>query len=573
MKRFFAILFSMAALVSATIFVSCSNDDSSSGGDDYYIGGGNGNDESIILHAQYYNNIFIWGSGIGELDEKENEMTAEYDGWYRFEIKSNSARFIFFTDNWESKTEDLYATAGEWWFKDGNLYFYNPNSGSSSIPSAPQNVKTEATGSSSIEVSWDAVDDADSYVVYYRLSLGVDNDTFQRNGTEITKITTDTSVSIYGLTEWEIYLFWVTAKNSAGESRESDIELNYPCSATDPDENGSESGNSGTTTTTLSAPTGLTATAASSSSVELSWDSVNGATTYYVYKSESSSSSTASIIGSTTSTSTTATGLKANTKYYFWVKAVNDTTISDYSSYDYATTKATSSSSGGGSSTATNDLLSDITTFNVFTAPLINKGAIKLTDGKNGFYIPLLNSSEMNAEYYILYRSTTSKTDKSTYKKIKTVSRSSNIAFEDFDIDFTKNKTYYYVVVATSSKNDTYGTVSANALSIVLGNTRIKYTITTDNSKKDVYRFVSVDAAPADRIHYKAGGDKYCNSSLEPGYHSIEWCKTLNGSYMQIVSNYNFLPGCEYSISLDSGKISSSSPTLLATTKDYISVP
>lgn len=554
----------MAALVSATIFVSCSNDVSSSGGDDYYIGGGN---ETIILHAQYYNNIFIWESGISELDEHENEMTAEYDDWYSFEIKSNSAGFLFFRDNWENKTEDLHATAGEYWYKDGNLYSYNPNSGSSSIPSAPQNVKTEATSSSSIKVSWDAVEDADSYTVYYRLYLGAGNESYERDGTETVKPTTDTSVSIYDLTEWKIYIFFVTAQNSAGESF-ANVVFDYPCSTNDPD----ESGNSGTTTK-LSAPTGLTATAASSSSVELSWDSVNGATTYYVYKSESSSSSTASVIGSTTSTSTTATGLKANTKFYFWVKAVNDTTISDYSSYGYATTKATSSSSGGGSSTATNDLLSDITTFNVFTAPLINKGAIKLTDGKNGFYIPLLNSSEMNAEYYILYRSTTSKTDKSTYKKIKTVSRSSNIAFEDFDIDFTKNKTYYYVVVATSSKNDTYGTVSANALSIVLGNTRIKYTITTDNSKKDVYRFVSVDAAPADRIHYKAGGDKYCNSSLEPGYHSIEWCKTLNGSYMQIVSNYNFLPGCEYSISLDSGKISSSSPTLLATTKDYISVP
>ena len=567
MKRFFAILFSMAALVSATIFVSCSNDDSSSGGDDYYIGGGNGNDESIILHAQYYNNIFIWESGIGELDENENEMTAEYDGWYRFEIKSNSAGFIFFTDNWESKTEDLYATAGEWWFKDGNLYSYNPNSGSSSIPSAPQNVKTEATSSSSIKVSWDAVEDADSYTVYYRLSLGAGNESYERDGTETVKPTTDTSVSIYDLTEWKIYIFFVTAQNSAGESF-ANVVFDYPCSTNDPDESGSSG-----TTTKLSAPTGLTATAASSSSVELSWDSVNGATTYYVYKSESSSSSTASVIGSTTSTSTTATGLKANTKYYFWVKAVNDTTISDYSSYGYATTKATSSSSGGGSSTATNDLLSDITTFNVFTAPLINKGAIKLTDGKNGFYIPLLNSSEMNADYYILYRSTTSKTDKSTYKKIKTVSRSSNIAFEDFDIDFTKNKTYYYVVVATSSKNDTYGTVSANALSIVLGNTRIKYTITTDNSKKDVYRYVSVDGSDTIKIKYPKGGDKYYYSSLEPGYHSIEFCRTQNGSYMQIVSNYNFLPGCEYSINLDSGKISSSSPTLSTTTKDYISVP
>ncbi|MDE5797886.1 MAG: fibronectin type III domain-containing protein, partial [Treponemataceae bacterium] len=431
-----------------------------------------------------------------------------------------------------------------------------------SIPSTPQNVTTKATGSSSIEVSWDAVDDADSYVVYYRQSLGVDNDTFQRNGTEITKITTNTSVSITGL-EYKIYLFWVTAKNSAGESLDSIFGFDSPTSPAGSGGSSSESGNSGTTTTTLSAPTGLTATAASSSSIKLSWNSVSDAITYYVYKSEDSSSSTASVISSTTSTSTTATGLKANTKYYFWVKAVNDTTMSDYSSYAYATTKAASSSSGDSGSMATNNLLSDITIFNGFTAPIINITKTALTDGKNGFYISLSNSSEMNAEYYILYRSTTSKTDKSAYKKIKTVSRSSNIAFEDFDIDFTKNKTYYYVVVATSSKNDTYGTISTRGLSIVLGDVRLKYTISTDNSKQAIRRYVSIDGSDTvDTFTFAKGGNKYIYDSLEPGYHSIEYCKTLNGSYMQIVSNYNFLPGCEYSISLDSGNISSSSPTL-----------
>ena len=240
----------------------------------------------------------------------------------------------------------LFVSCGDGGSSDENISGGEENDEKYSIPSSPQNVTTKATGSSSIEVSWDAVDDADSYVVYYRQSLGVDNDTFQRNGTEIAKTTTNTSVSITGL-EYKIYLFWVTAKNSAGESRESDVELNYPCSTTDPDESDSESGSSGTTTTTLSAPTGLNATAASSSSIKLSWNSVSGATTYYVYKSEDSSSSTASVISSTASTSTTVTGLKANTKYYFWVKAVNDTTISDYSSYDYATTKVASSSSSG----------------------------------------------------------------------------------------------------------------------------------------------------------------------------------------------------------------------------------
>lgn len=569
MKRFFTILFSLAALVLVCVFVSCNADsDPTSGnatqendGTGSNSGDGSGTEANgrIILHAQYPY-IYVWESG-SQFDNEQSKMNEEGNGWYRFEIESSSAMVIFKpnADNWNGQTDDLHATAGEWWYKDGSLYAYKPNSGGEeddknySVPSAPQNVKTEATSSSSIKVSWDAVEDADSYTVYYRLSLGAGNESYERDGTETVKPTTDSSVSIYDLTEWKIYIFFVTAQNSAGESF-ANVVFDYPCSTNDPD----ESGNSGTTTK-LSAPTGLTATAASSSSVELSWDSVNGATTYYVYKSESSSSSTASVIGSTTSTSTTATGLKANTKYYFWVKAVNDTTISDYSSYGYATTKAVSSSSGGGSLTTTNDLLSDITTFNVFTAPVINKNKTVLTDGKNGFYIPLSNSSEMNAEYYILYRSTTSKTDKSTYKKIKTMSRSSNIAFEDFDIDFTKNKTYYYVVVATSSKNDTYGTISANALSIVLDKTRLYFHL-TDKQTPAVTKKYTLDGKQY-TLNFDRGTADYAKYvSIDPGIHTITGIKT----------NYDFLP-LEYSINLTS-RIMSTSPRLASSSKSVFNI-
>ena len=385
MKRFFTILFSLATLVSVCVFVSCNADsDPTSGnatqendGTGSNSGDGSGTEANgrIILHAQYPY-IYVWESG-SQFDNEQSKMNEEGNGWYRFEIESPSAMVIFKpnADNWNGQTDDLHATAGEWWYKDGSLYAYKPNSGGEeddknySVPSAPQNVKTEATSSSSIKVSWDAVEDADSYTVYYRLSLGAGNESYERDGTETIKPTTDTSVSIYDLTEWKIYIFFVTAQNSAGESF-ANVVFDYPCSTNDPDESGSSG-----TTTKLTAPTGLTATAASSSSVELSWDSVNGATTYYVYKSESSSSSTASVIGSTTSTSTTATGLKANTKYYFWVKAVNDTTISDYSSYDYATTKATSSSSGG------------TTTSNTVTIYFVGSSSAISATGFNNIYV------------------------------------------------------------------------------------------------------------------------------------------------------------------------------------------
>lgn len=200
------------------------------------------------------------------------------------------------------------------------------------VPSAPENVTATASGSSSITVSWDAVDGADRYIVYYRSYSGT-NDTYKRNGTEKTKSTENTSVLIQQL-EHKYYLFWVTAENSAGESEESMWAYAMP--------NSSSGSGGSSTTTTLSAPTGLYATAASSSSVRLTWNSVSGATKYYVYKSQYASFATSDSY-STTSTFMTVTGLKANTKYYFRVQAANSTTTSGYSASDYATTEAVAS--------------------------------------------------------------------------------------------------------------------------------------------------------------------------------------------------------------------------------------
>ncbi|MDE6351130.1 MAG: fibronectin type III domain-containing protein [Treponemataceae bacterium] len=135
---------------------------------------------------------------------------------------------------------------------------------------------------------------------------------------------------------------------SCGDNDSSSGGDNYYTGGSNGD---SSSGSSNTTTTTLSAPTGLTATAASSSQVNLYWNSVTDATRYFLYRSEYPLSSTASLDTVETSSPTTARGLKANTKYYFWVQAANDITKSEYSSYAYATTWATSSSGSSGTTT------------------------------------------------------------------------------------------------------------------------------------------------------------------------------------------------------------------------------
>jgi len=106
---------------------------------------------------------------------------------------------------------------------------------------------------------------------------------------------------------------------------------------------GSSSGGSGTSAP--SAPTGVMVAAASSSSISVSWNSVSGATGYYIYRS-STASGTYAQAGSSTSTSYTNTGLSASTAYYYKVAAYNSAGTSSQSSYVSATTS--SSSSGGG---------------------------------------------------------------------------------------------------------------------------------------------------------------------------------------------------------------------------------
>ena len=70
-------------------------------------------------------------------------------------------------------------------------------------------------------------------------------------------------------------------------------------------------------------PTGLTATAASSSKINLSWTAASGAASYRVYRATVSGGPYTKV-GTTTSTSFANTGLTANTKYYYVVRAFKD---------------------------------------------------------------------------------------------------------------------------------------------------------------------------------------------------------------------------------------------------------
>ncbi|WP_405880012.1 glycoside hydrolase family 18 protein [Streptomyces sp. NBC_01136] len=94
--------------------------------------------------------------------------------------------------------------------------------------------------------------------------------------------------------------------------------------------------------TVPAAPTGLTVSSTTSSSVSLSWSTVSGATGYNVYQAGTK-------VQSTTGTSATVSSLAASTSYSFQVTATNSAGESAKST---AVTGTTSASSGGGGGTA-----------------------------------------------------------------------------------------------------------------------------------------------------------------------------------------------------------------------------
>ena len=128
---------------------------------------------------------------------------------------------------------------------------------------------------------------------------------------------------------------WYTSKPNVGNNPEPDYpdypddpEPDYPDDPYYPDE-----------PEEISAPATLSAYATSESSISLSWSSVSGATSYYVYYGTSSNNYYAQSYGGYYGTSAEITKLSAETTYYFWVKASDGSQTSDFSSIAYATTE------------------------------------------------------------------------------------------------------------------------------------------------------------------------------------------------------------------------------------------
>jgi fibronectin type 3 domain-containing protein len=218
------------------------------------------------------------------------------------------------------------------------LEIRSASSGSCSAdPSAPTGLTATASSSSAIGLSWSAVTPpanctVSSYNVYGSTTSG-----FTPSSSNLIASTTGTTYSNTGLAASTTYYYKVEAVDADGASAAS-TQASAETSAA-------------SCSAVPSAPTGLTATASSSSVIGLSWTAVTppancSISSYSVYGSTTSgfTPSSSNLITSTTGTTYSNTGLTASTTYYYVVEATDAHGASAASAQQSATTQAASGS-------------------------------------------------------------------------------------------------------------------------------------------------------------------------------------------------------------------------------------
>jgi len=206
------------------------------------------------------------------------------------------------------------------------------------VPSAPTGLAATAASSSVINLTWTAVTPpANCAIGFYNVYRSTTSGFTPSSSNEIASGVTSPSYSDTGLAGSTTYYYVVEAVDSYGTSAAS-----AQASATTPV--------APVCTTVPSAPTGLTATASSSSVIGLTWTAVTPPTnctisSYSVYRSTTSGFTPGSgnlVASGLTSPSYSNTGLAASTTYYFVVEALDADGTSPASAQAQATTPVSS---------------------------------------------------------------------------------------------------------------------------------------------------------------------------------------------------------------------------------------
>ncbi len=184
------------------------------------------------------------------------------------------------------------------------------------LPAAPTGLMAMAASGTTVNLSWvDNATNATGYQVWSSVNGGAFTDIAQLSATA-------TSYPETGLTAGYTYSYYVAAVNGAGSTDSSTVSVTTPVPVV----------------TMPAAPTGLVATAASGTAVNLSWvDNATNATAYQVWSSVNGGAFADIAQLSATATSYPATGLTAGYTYSYYIAAVNSAGSTDSSTVSVTT--------------------------------------------------------------------------------------------------------------------------------------------------------------------------------------------------------------------------------------------
>jgi C1A family cysteine protease/fibronectin type 3 domain-containing protein len=194
--------------------------------------------------------------------------------------------------------ESYYSPDGSTW-TDLTVDFPNANACIKAFvagcpkPAAPKGVTATTTRCTDVQVAWDPVAGATSYILHCGTECGQAMKTFE----DVTSPHTDTTAAA----GW-IYQYWVEAVNSCGPGTSSSCVT-------------------GNLAEVPAAPSGVMATTIRCTDVQIYWNPVAGAAGYYVFRGTECGAAVETFEGVTSPfTDTTAV---PGTTYQYWVKAAN----------------------------------------------------------------------------------------------------------------------------------------------------------------------------------------------------------------------------------------------------------
>ncbi len=295
----------------------------------------------------------------------------------------------------------------------------------------------------------------------------------------------------------------------------------------------------------LDTPQNLVADVIDFETIVLSWDDVAGASMYKVYCGTSIGDKHE--YGSTQDIEAEIDNLNANTRYYFWVKAFNDEgSSSSYSKYVTAITDNMPEPDEPNQDIPIQDntILADVKNTDIY-GELI--GRIKLVDDHLELQA-VCSAKDEKIKVFNFYRSTTYQNDFKAYVKIGSIKRNGTSALlEDFDVGLKSGDRYYYIIVATDSEESVVGRWS-DCIGVNLGySTEIRFSYPR---KATWYCYLDGGNGWTYNFTTKKTASSY--QSITPGTHMIS-VSTDNKNFNTL--SHRFIPGCYYTISLSTDKI------------------